>query len=91
MTLSNLDETIAALGSAPGGAARGIIRISGEATQDILTKIFQPKNLASWNQAQQAGVHTGTISLPDSSPAIAAFCSNFILAHSEKFHRTAGC
>ncbi len=37
-----LDDTIAAIASAPGGAARGIVRISGPSVAEIVAKCFQP-------------------------------------------------
>ena len=37
-----LDDTIAAIASPPGGAARGIVRISGPAACDCLIRLFQP-------------------------------------------------
>ena len=40
----NVNETIAAIASAPGNALRGIIRLSGDATQDQLLKSFEFQN-----------------------------------------------
>ena len=39
-----LDDTIAAIASAPGGAARGIVRISGPHVLDCLDTVFQPND-----------------------------------------------
>ena len=36
-----LDDTIAAISSAPGGAARGIVRVSGPGTIEIVRELFQ--------------------------------------------------
>ncbi len=38
----SLDDTIAAIASAPGGAARGIVRVSGPAVTEIVARCFQP-------------------------------------------------
>ncbi len=38
----HLDDTIAAIASAPGGAARGIVRVSGPSVAEIVAKCFQP-------------------------------------------------
>src|SRR5262245_12278025 len=37
------DDTIAALASAPGSAARGIVRVSGPATRAAIASIFIPE------------------------------------------------
>jgi tRNA modification GTPase len=37
-----LDDTIAAVASAPGGAARGIVRVSGQEALPVLAQFFQP-------------------------------------------------
>ena len=37
-----LDDTIAAIASPPGGAARGIVRLSGPQAIDCLAQFFQP-------------------------------------------------
>ncbi len=39
MTLA-LDDTVAALASAPGAAARGIVRISGPDVRDVLDRLI---------------------------------------------------
>ena len=38
----SLDDTICAVASAPGGSARGIVRISGPRVTDLLTLTFEP-------------------------------------------------
>jgi tRNA modification GTPase len=38
-----LDQTIAAIATAPGEAGIGIVRISGEKAIEILKKVFKPK------------------------------------------------
>lgn len=40
-----MEETIAAISTAPGVGGIGIVRISGKNTFEILDKIFKPKNL----------------------------------------------
>jgi tRNA modification GTPase len=42
----SLDDTIAAIASPPGGAARGIVRISGSQAIDCLRRFVQPPGLA---------------------------------------------
>lgn len=37
-----LDDTIAAIASAPGGSARGIVRLSGPAAHDCARQVFSP-------------------------------------------------
>ncbi len=38
----HLGETIAALGSAPGGAARGLVRLGGPGLEAVLTQLVEP-------------------------------------------------
>ena len=61
----NVDEPIAALASAPGGAMRGIVRISGVRVSDVLSHWFKPLTLANWETARTASSHSGTIVLDD--------------------------
>ncbi len=45
--LFSAEDTIVALASAPGGAARGILRLSGRAALDCLRRAFKPANEAA--------------------------------------------
>ncbi|MCH7685897.1 MAG: tRNA uridine-5-carboxymethylaminomethyl(34) synthesis GTPase MnmE [Planctomycetes bacterium] len=62
MTLQ-LDDTIAALASAPGPAARGIIRISGPDSKNFLEKVFQADTPDRWKSQKNAFRHTGRFHL----------------------------
>lgn len=42
MAPTDLEQTIAAIASAPGASARGIIRISGEESVSVVARCFQP-------------------------------------------------
>jgi len=57
----SLDDTIAALASAPGPAARGILRISGPQVRAVLDGWFQPLDAAAWNLSRRSAVHPGTL------------------------------
>ena len=54
-----LDDTIGALASATGPAARGVIRISGPAALSCLASWFEPVDVVRWKSARQAGCHAG--------------------------------
>ncbi|MDB5385089.1 MAG: mnmE 1 [Planctomycetaceae bacterium] len=54
-----LDDTIAALASAPGAAGRGIIRCSGPQVLSVLGDRFQPDNVESWASRSTAQRHPG--------------------------------
>ncbi len=54
-----LDDTIAALASAPGGAARAIVRISGPAAIECLRACFQPIDEASWDSLTDRSIVVG--------------------------------
>ena len=43
-SMLSLDETIVAIASGIGGAARGIVRISGKASADIVERCFRPSD-----------------------------------------------
>ncbi|HUG90240.1 MAG TPA: GTPase [Planctomycetaceae bacterium] len=53
------DNTIAALASAAGPGARGIVRISGPAARDALDGLFEPDNSERWRSSRLAIRHTG--------------------------------
>ncbi len=60
----HVDETIAAIASAPQGGARGIVRVSGPETIHCLQPIFQEKNgLGPWTGLRQARRFVGVLSL----------------------------
>ncbi|MEX0700720.1 MAG: GTPase, partial [Planctomycetales bacterium] len=61
----HLDDTIAALASPPGGAARGIVRVSGPEVRAALDTIFQPDGPPRWNSSRAAQRHSGRILLPN--------------------------
>ena len=45
----DVKDTIVAIASAPGGAARGVVRVSGRAMLDALGSVFTPNSLATSN------------------------------------------
>jgi tRNA modification GTPase len=55
------DDTIAAIATAPGGAARGIVRTSGPATIAILERCFQPRDAVALREVRAATVLSGTV------------------------------
>lgn len=59
----NVDESIAALASPPGGSSRGIIRISGSNVQSVLSKWFEPDDPTAWMDAKSARSHSGRLVL----------------------------
>jgi tRNA modification GTPase len=61
----NIDDTIAALASAAGSAARGVIRLSGSGVQTSLQNIFTPDDNTRWNAATRAQRHLGVLQLRD--------------------------
>ncbi|HUG18844.1 MAG TPA: tRNA modification GTPase [Planctomycetaceae bacterium] len=60
-----LDEPIAAIASAPGSAARGIVRVSGSALKASLERYFSPLDPSAWNSTRRAGLHRGRFQLAD--------------------------
>jgi len=61
----DLEETIAALASAPGRGARGIIRVSGGDVQCALARWFRPADPTAWQSPRGAWRHPGYWQLPE--------------------------
>lgn len=57
----SLDDTIAALASAPGASERGMIRISGPRIRELLAGWFEPDDFANWQAARSAARHFGRL------------------------------
>ncbi len=55
----NLDDTIAALASAPGVGGRGIVRVSGGDVRRLLGQHFTPSDHERWVNAVRAERHVG--------------------------------
>jgi tRNA modification GTPase len=60
----SVDETIAAVASAPGGAARGIIRVSGRDCVACLERCFSAHNEENLTAVTFARVLSGTLNTP---------------------------
>jgi tRNA modification GTPase len=58
-----VDDTIGALASAPGPAARGIVRISGPDALGCLASWFEPVDASRWKSARGASAHAGGLRL----------------------------
>jgi tRNA modification GTPase len=57
-------DTIAALASAPGPAATGIVRLSGPDVVPLLNALFTPRDRERWERCRLPRRHPGTLSLP---------------------------
>jgi tRNA modification GTPase len=66
----DLDETIAAIASAPGGAARGVVRLSGPQAAAILGECFRPADGARLANQTQATASRGLLDLGEPLGAI---------------------
>lgn len=61
----HLEDTIAALASAPGPAGRGVVRLSGPGTRDVLAEWFEPDDAPRWANTRGPSRHAGRLHLPD--------------------------
>lgn len=61
----DLDDVIAAPASAPGPAARAIVRISGNGCREAVRSVFDADDDAAWANAKAAARHPGRLRLPD--------------------------
>jgi tRNA modification GTPase len=68
MFTAELDQTIAAVASAPGGAERGIVRVSGANAVDMVGQVFEPGESAESPASQISYRQSGTVRLPDFPP-----------------------
>lgn len=59
------EQPIAALGSPPGGAARGIVRISGAQVRGVIDDWFTPDDQTAWIHARHPRSHAGRLILRD--------------------------
>ncbi len=59
-----LDDTIAAIASSPGGAARGIIRISGPGVRQCVETVFRPDALLDDAAFKRPAAMAGTLKPP---------------------------
>jgi tRNA modification GTPase len=66
-----LDDTIGALASAAGPAARGIIRLSGPAALTCLEGWIEPVDLTPWKSARGAACYPGGLRLEGLKSALA--------------------
>ncbi len=58
------DDTIAAIATAAGGAARGIVRISGPEAVAVASHVFAPHDRAALEHLRHACVVYGTVTSP---------------------------
>jgi tRNA modification GTPase len=63
--LYDLRDTIVAVASAPGGAARGIVRLSGPEVVRLITATFHSSGLDATAEPKRSAVHRGTLRLAD--------------------------
>jgi tRNA modification GTPase len=57
----DLDDTIAAIASAPGGAMRGILRVSGPSVLTCVRQCFEEHDRACWNEIHVPTAIPGTL------------------------------
>jgi len=62
----DLDDTIAAIGSAPGGGLRGIVRLSGPQVVQIVIKLFHADDQTPVTGLSTAACRRGVVQLPRS-------------------------
>ena len=60
----DLDDTICAIASASGGAARGIVRISGPQIKEVLSPVFRPSDGRSLDSVESPSSLSGDMVLP---------------------------
>ncbi len=65
MFTAELDQTIAAVASASGGAVRGIVRVSGADAVAMIAQVFKSSETAVLPASRIAYRQSGTVRLPD--------------------------
>lgn len=70
MFTAELDQTIAAVASAPGGAGRGIVRVSGVEAVALVDRVFASTETGDGPASKISYRATGTITIPDFPPVL---------------------
>jgi len=65
-----LDDTIAAVASPPGGADRGILRLSGPQVRECLKHVFRPEPAVDWAAASSPTAIPGSLALEGIAPPL---------------------
>lgn len=73
-----LDDTIAAVASPPGGAARGILRLSGPGVQQWIARVFQPEKRDALDAVHVPTAILGYLSLGDESACARLPCDLYL-------------
>jgi len=67
--MSFSDDTICAIGTAPGGAARGMVRVSGGLAVEIVARLFDSSDGQSFESVRSATALPGRVCIEmDLSP-----------------------
>jgi len=82
----HLDETIAAIATAPGGAARGIVRLSGPNVLACLGRLFPGESHESLRRTTAAAVISTSLPLPDLA-AVPLPCEIYFWPNSRSYTR----
>ncbi|MEX1225021.1 MAG: tRNA uridine-5-carboxymethylaminomethyl(34) synthesis GTPase MnmE, partial [Pirellulales bacterium] len=81
------DDTIAAIGSAAGGAARGMVRVAGPRAIDVVAGVFTPIDAsAALAEVRAASVVPGSIRLA-SEPPLTLDCDLFVWPNERSYTR----
>jgi tRNA modification GTPase len=81
------DDTICAITTATGGAARGMVRVSGDSAIDIVGRLFEATDGSSLNQIQCATALPGRVRVAmNSSPRIVP-CDLFLWPNDRSYTR----
>jgi tRNA modification GTPase len=81
-------DTIAAIATAPGGAARGMVRVSGPATLELVSRCFRsdsPDGIPG--TAKSASIHAGNLSLQLAGESRALPCDLYLWPHDRSYTR----
>ncbi|HWL73807.1 MAG TPA: hypothetical protein VNQ74_08050, partial [Burkholderiaceae bacterium] len=67
---TQLADTIAAIASAPGGAARGIVRVSGDRAVQCVAACFRSEDHTNCSDVTRPTVLRGALTLPGFSSTL---------------------
>ena len=80
----HVDDTIAAIASADGGAARGIVRVSGPAVREIVGRVFVATDGCLLEDVRQPTVVAGRLSVPIDRDRVQHFPCDLFLWPTER-------
>jgi tRNA modification GTPase len=83
----NTDDTICAIATAPGGGARGVVRVSGRSAVQIAARLFEPSDATAVDRVTSASVVSGHARVEVGSSSRRLPCDLFVWPTNRSYTR----